>query len=182
MNEDRYPRPVPTAAVEALLIETFGVPFLEYISATDEPTLKARLEGTVQLPAQAEGALQALVPVAEHAAGEAAKSKLGSPSFHLQMLVFPSETQLGAWNELRLAAGGAIPQVPEIAADELASLLLEAALVQYPSYLLPDDPSDPFPPRGFNLFRHPSQPRLVHLIGSDERLSRLFTDDDPGLG
>jgi len=182
MNGDRYPRRVPTAAVEALLIETFGFPFLEYVSATDEPTLRARLEGTVQLPAQVEQALEALVPIAEHVAAEAAKSKLGSPSFHLQMFVFPSETQLGVWNELRLAAGGALPQVPEIADDELASLLLQVALVQYPSYLLPDDPSDPFPPRGFNLFRHPSQPRLVQLIGSDERLSRLFTDDDPGLG
>jgi len=98
---------VPTAAVEALLIETFGFPFLEYVSATDEPTLRARLERTVQLPAQVEQALEALVPIAEHVAAEAAKSKLGSPSFHLQMFLFPSETQLGVWNELRLAAGGA---------------------------------------------------------------------------
>ncbi|MDQ3381245.1 MAG: HEPN domain-containing protein [Actinomycetota bacterium] len=143
----------------------------------------ARLDGAAELPAEAEATFQGLVPIAEYVAEEVAKHDRGpSSAFHLQMLRFQPDSVAGPWNAFRVAAGGSLPQPPGSADDELASVLLQLAVVQYPSFLLPRDPNDPFGSMGSSLFNHPLRPRLVQLIGADDGLSRLFTDDDPGLG
>jgi hypothetical protein len=172
-------------AAEALLLETFGSPFLAYACASDEATMLARLDGIAELPAQAERTLQSLVPIAEQIAAEIGKREEGlgpSPAFLLQLLNFDPVPFEGPWNAYRLAAGGSLAQLPDTPDDELASALLQMALIQYPSFLLPRDRNDPFGFMGISFFRHPLRPRLVELIGTDPGLSRLFTDTDPGLG
>jgi hypothetical protein len=165
---------------EALLLETFGLPLLAYLCASDEKAMADRLDGSAALLPSAEAVLQReLTPLAEQVATSPG-ARPASP-FELQQVLgsHHSETGTSVGNALRLAAGGQIAAPPETD-DRVAEILLHLALDQYPVFLV--EKTEPWPHIPISPFRHPLKAELDELLIADADLCRLFPSDDPGLG
>jgi hypothetical protein len=181
---------VPSGPGEALLKDVFGIPLLAYVCAIDREDVEDRLENSDALARDdAEAVLRGLIPLAKDVATRAAEVHHagseppdGGPSttFILNTLVFEADKTIGIWNALRLDAGGKLPEASATPDDELATVLLELALIQFPRNLLPRDPWSPMSEG--RLVVHPLMRRAVSVIHADDALSRLFTANDPGLG
>lgn len=171
-----------TGAAEALVRETFGLPLLAYLCGVEESELEGRLSGALRLRPAAESVLvNELVPLAERATIEAAKHQglpVGMALSVLGQRHEPSGASIG--NALRIAAGGTVPAVDVSTENEIGRVLLEMAVDQYPVLLIPSEPWGP--PATLSLFRHPSADSLNGMVASDRDLSRLFPDEDEGLG
>jgi hypothetical protein len=122
-----------------------------------------------------------LVPLAQRAAMEARRHPGLPLGFGLDVLGQPHESSGTSFgNALRIGAGGAVPSVDRSTDDELSRLLLQMAVDQYPALLIPSEPWQP--PVSLSLFRHPYAEDVIAIVTSDPDLSRLFPDEDEGLG
>ena len=169
---------------EALVLETYGLPLLSYLCATDEQSISERLRGDARLTAAAESVLMGeLVPLARQIASALAARPELPRSFSLEILGernVDGSTSIGT--ALHLASGGVLPQALEDIGrdDPVMSLLRGMAVDAFPTLLIPSDYARRTP--RVSLFRHPARSALQAAIQADISLSRLFTADDPGLG
>lgn len=170
---------------EALLAEGLGIPLLAYLCASTPADIERRLDGDDCLTHAGERVLvDHLVPLAQRAALEQAEH----PGFPIVSALEPLTQVLPnlgmpLGSALRSAAGGDVP-APLVGsssdADEVKSVLFQMAIDSYPVFLVPRTDRW-FGPR-VSLFHHPSRHRLEEALGADDSLSRLYPDEDPGLG
>lgn len=171
--------------VEALVLETYGLPLLAYLCASDEQLMRGRLEGASDLRPAAEGVLiRQLVPLARYIAGQVAAQPGLPKSFSLEVLGRRTEdgtTSVGM--ALHLASGGnedLAELVSATAHDAVKAAITEMTIDNYPLLLAPTD--------GFwrgprlSLFQHPRRTDLQAALQADPVLARMFPMDDPGIG
>lgn len=177
-------QPDITGSAGALLMEALGLPLLSYLCAVDEVAMRDRLEGAGDLPASADSVLFGqLLPLAERVARAKAEHRGLPAAFALQPLGERTDTSpWGLGNLMRLEAGGAIPEqlITDVANDPVKKALAHMALDAYPVLLAPVDSDWEIP--GLSMFRHPKRVDLSSALETDSDLSRLFPEEDPGLG
>lgn len=164
---------------EALLLETFGLPLLCFLCATDEQTMRDRLRGR-SLPGPAEVVLLSeLVPLAQRVAAQPEVPKMWA----LGVLGRPAgagSTSIGL--ALRKASGGDV--YPELvhsgAEDPVKRHLTRMAIDVFPLLLAPTD--GPWRMHGVSLFNHPLRQDLQTAVQADDALGRIYTADDGELG
>lgn len=170
---------------EALLLETFGLHLLAYLCAATPEELDLRLVGGDALRVQAEIVLvQYLVPMAQQVATQKGAHP-GLPStLTLEPLGrFNADVGTSHGNALRIAAGGQIAEpLLGSAADEdpIKALLFRLARDAFPLLLTPAD--DIWGMRHLSFYQHPARSELGAALLNDSQLSRLYPDDDPGIG
>jgi len=146
----------------ALLVDTYGLRLLLYLTSAPEEALRRRLSGAGALAEQAEAVLPPLILVAKQAA---ASAQTGAPiRFQLDVLgrFQPSlGTSLGT--ALRTRAGGDVPlPIPDDGMIRHLALMLRDV---FPLMLLPDDPwGAGHIPMTTALFRHPERRRSKPLL------------------
>lgn len=174
----------PLGQVEALVLETYGLPLLAYLCDTDEPRIQHRLEGAQSLTPEAETVLtHELVPLAQYVASQIAAQPERPRSFSLDILSRPTlDGRMSIGTALRRASGGVVPDelTSSVAGDPVKSELTRMAIDAFPLFLAPADPVWPMPRVSF--FQHPSRANLQAAVQADGILQRMFTDDDQGLG
>jgi hypothetical protein len=170
--------------VEALILETYGLPLLAYLCATDEKTLRQRLENLTVLKPDAEQVLIGqLVPLAQHVASLVA-ARPGLPRrFSLDVLgTVPPGGTTSVATALRIASGGSVPDEygQKVATDPVKYALTLLAIDAFPLLLAPTDSDWPMP--RVSQYQHPQRPKLQEALQSDPVLYRLFEEDDPSIG
>jgi len=172
------------ATPEGLVLETFGMPLLAHLCATDEETVVARLEAKSELPPAAEGIfVDQLVPLAQFVAAQLASSPGLPIASALDVLVRPAtggQSSIGV--ALRRAAGGSVPDelVAAVADDQIKAAVSRMALDAFPLLLVPADLH--WAPPIVSLHHHPQRKALQGALEADPELSGMFTKEDPGLG
>jgi hypothetical protein len=174
------PRPL-----EALLVETFGLRLLAYLCDSGEGEMEERIEGGVSLSAPAEAVLvNYLVPLAESVAQHRMEHPGLPVAFALEPLGrFDAAVGTTVGNALRAAAGGIVPEpLPGTTADHdpVKSQLFRLGRDAYPQLLAPVE--EPWHVPHLLFFHHPARVGLDKALAEDDQLSRLYPDDDPGLG
>ncbi len=168
---------------EALLLETYGIRLLAFLCATNVATMRSRLQGPGSLSVTAEQVLaSALLPLARQVAAQLAGAGRMPPSLTLQLLLGPSADGMSLGIDLHRAAGGEIPSdLPGLAdADRVKQDLAHLAIAAYPLLLAPTEA--PFHRAHLSLYQHPLRKSLQDALHEDPALTKLFTEDDPGLG
>lgn len=170
--------------VEALVLETYGLPLLAYLCATDETNIRRRLEGAPVLELAGEEVLtRELVPLAQYVASQVAAQPGLPRSFSLDVLARPtSDGHMSIGLALRRAAGGDVPDglALRIADDAVKSEVTHMTMDAFPLLLAPTDPDWPMP--RVSLYQHPRRAGLQAAVQADAVLQRMFTEDDSGLG
>jgi hypothetical protein len=159
----------------ALLVDTFGLRFLEYVTGTNRTDLSTRLSGSAELPSGAEAILAAFVALARQATAAAAVPNGAPVRYHLDAVgTFQPELRASLGTAFRIAMVGDVPlKAPKN--DPLLQSLLAILRDVYPLMLLPDDPWFPHMPRlGVATFRHPARAAVDEAVASDPALARLF--------
>lgn len=162
----------------ALLVKTFGLWLLGYLSATDEAVLRQRLASDEPaLDEKREEVLFELVGLATRLASETAD---GRATLRLELADvlgrYLPEQRTTIGNALRLHAGGAIDvALPE---DDVEAALISLMCDAYPLLLVPSDPGDPmWRPQfwlGASLRRHPAREAIEEAVLADRDLGKLF--------
>jgi hypothetical protein len=168
---------------EALLLETYGIKLLAFLCATDVGSMRSRLEGTEALSSAAEQVMMsALLPLARQVAAQLAGSGRMPPSLALQFLLTPSADGTSLGVQLHRAAGGEIPDdlLGAAGEDRVKQALAHLAIAAYPLLLAPTEA--PFHRAHLSLYQHPLRRSLQDALQEDPVLTKLFTEDDPGLG
>jgi hypothetical protein len=169
---------------EGLLVETYGLPLLSYLCATDEDQMHRRLDETGELSPAAETVLTThLLAIAQQVASRLTEQPNFPRTFALEFLSeSTSDTGPSIGNAIRLAAGGALPEnrLASIPADEVKTFITRMAIDVYPALLVPSD-LDWMQPR-ISLFRHPARESLQAAVHADESIGRMYPHEDPPLG
>jgi hypothetical protein len=170
--------------VEALLGETFGIKLLTYLCAISVEEMETRLDSGNALVPQAEAVLAELAAFAQIVAAQQTANP-GLPAVvALQPLgQFDPASGTTVANRLRLEAGGDLLEASMGGAaddDLVKSLLFTMARDAYPMCLAPSDVR--FPMSLTSLYQHPARAELDTAITEDPALSRLFPEDEVGLG
>ncbi len=158
----------------ALLVDTYGLRLLRYVTAADEADLLRRLSGTGPLPPPSESVLAPLAHIAQQAAAAAAAPNAAPVRFHLDILgQFQPGLGTSLGTALRRQAGGDVPTlVPD---DALTASLVLMLRDIFPLMLLPDDPWMPGHIRmTTSTFRHPERETFESAVAADPDLARLF--------
>ena len=158
----------------ALLVETYGLRFLQYVTATDEADLTQRLSGAGQLPERSEDVLRPLTLIARRAAAAAAVPKAAPVQYHLDVLgEFQASLGMSLGTALRAQAGGDVAiDLPD---DPLTANLIPMLRDLFPLLLLPDDPWMPGYPRlSVAGFRHPQREVFERAVAAEPDLAALF--------
>jgi hypothetical protein len=128
---------------EGLLVETYGLPLLSYLCATDEDQMHRRLDETGELSPAAETVLTThLLAIAQQVASRLTEQPNFPRTFALEFLSeSTSDTGPSIGNAIRLAAGGALPEnrLASIPADEVKTFITRMAIDVYPALLVPSD-------------------------------------------
>jgi Apea-like HEPN len=170
--------------LEALALETFGLPLLAYLCATDEHVMRGRLQGTDSVPPAAENVLTGeLVPLAQYVAAQLATQPHVPRSYSIRVLGMPTSdgsTSIGI--ALRRASGGEVADelLHDTKDDPVKFALTRMAIDSYPLLLAPTDRYWRVPQ--VFLSQHPLRVELQAAVQSDVVLRRMFTEDDPRLG
>jgi Apea-like HEPN len=157
----------------ALLVDTYGLRLLRYVTATNEGDLTLRLSGTKKLPEPSEDVLLPLEHIARQAAA-AAGSKAAPVRFHLDVLgQFQPSLGTSLGTALRTQAGGDVAiDVPD---DPLTGALVLMLRDVFPLMLLPDDPWMPGHVRVTGAtFRHPQREVFESAVAAEPELAALF--------
>lgn len=174
-----------SGAVDALVVETFGWRLLAYLLGVGLTEIRERLEEGVPLSEAAEAVLaNVLVPLAETLARERAENPGLPAAFALERLGrFDPAAGMTVGSALRAAAGGDIPD-PMLGtaadSDAVKMELFRLARDAYPQLLAPVEDAWGLPRLMF--FHHPGRARLDSALIEDDVLSRLYPEEDPGLG
>lgn len=158
----------------ALLVDTYGLKLLCYVTASDEADLTQSLSGARQLPEPKENVLGPLAQIARQAAASAAGPKAAPVRFHLDVLGrFQASLGTSLGTALRAQAGGDIAiDVPD---DPLTRALVPMLRDIFPLMLLPDDPWMPGHVHlGGSTFRHPQREEFERGVAADPDLATLF--------
>jgi hypothetical protein len=171
--------------VEALVLETFGLPLLAYLCSSDERLVRGRLEGASDLRPAAESVLIGeLVPLARYIAGQVAAQPGPPRSFSLEVLgrrIDDGTTSIGM--ALHLASGGdedlanLTTSTPN---DPVKAAITEMTIDNYPLLLAPTDNFWRGP--RLTLFQHPRRKDLQAAVQADPVLAQMFPMDDPDIG
>jgi hypothetical protein len=158
----------------ALLVDTYGMRLLGYLTATDEAPLTLRLSGMRPLPEPAEEVLVPLAHIAREAAAAAAQPNAAPVRYHLDVLGrFQASLGRSLGAALNAQAGGEVAlDAPE---DPVTAALIPMLRDAYPLMLLPDDPWVPGYVRLTGAtFSHPQRDVFQRAVAADPDLAALF--------
>jgi hypothetical protein len=172
-------------AVEALLVETFGMRLLGYLCGVDEARIVSRIEDRRALPTGAEAVLtRDLVLLAQMVAARLAESPQLPRGYAIDLARTLPGRSIGMGTALRLSAGGEVPEnlVHDPTTDPVKAQVGRMAIDAYPQLLLPRGKFDFGPVLAPSLFNHPAEQALQTAISADPALRRLFSEQDGTIG
>ncbi len=168
------------SGAETLLIESLGLPFLQFVLNESPETVAARLENGTPLSTERETILAELVQFL----GQIPRTDPFSLR-HSLFVLGEHNTGLGSsWSTWAHRQSGGIVDVPE-PADEVGASLLAMLRDVYALFLLPRS-DEPFGLGGADIsvpvFRHPDSERLQAAVMADPSLSKLFPEENETSG
>jgi hypothetical protein len=170
---------------EALLIETLGIHFVAYVTATEPDVIHERLTSgeSQRLTESQENILSILVQTVASLATAQERSHLLRMDLVNVLGAFESRSQTSVANTLRIEAGGVVWE-PSVEEDVKQEILIQLRDI-YPVLLLPVENS-PYLSHvrdlGISFHRHPRSLNVEQALLAHPVLSRMFPDQNPHTG